>query len=92
MLAKLTFIVLESDRLEGELRGVSQHRIGECVNLEIIPNVSDFRWKCYSSQTTDSKKNYVCIIHISERLFVYVYSVRHWYNTQVTKTYRSSIY
>ena len=49
MLAKQTSVVLEFDWLEGELRGVSQHRIGECVNLEITRNVSNFRWKCHSS-------------------------------------------
>jgi len=48
MLAKQTFVVLEFDWLEGELRGVSQHRIGKCVNLEIIRNISNFRWKCHS--------------------------------------------
>ena len=48
MPAKQMFVVLEFDWLEGELRGVPQHGIGECVILEIKRNVSNFRWKCHS--------------------------------------------
>lgn len=49
MLANQTFAVLVFDWLEGELRGVSQHRIGECVYLEIIRSGSNFRWTYYFS-------------------------------------------
>jgi hypothetical protein len=48
MPAKQMFVVLEFDWPEGELRGVPQHGIGECVILEIKRNVSNFRWKCHS--------------------------------------------